>query len=226
MVKEGQETLLRMMDQEETLAMRRCGMEEVGSPGEAVDYETCEVLDIWESEDEGQAGIIAHVYCSGRIYQGKTFAKAQVAAYGKKTERGGDDVKELLKQIRQVTARGGENEWERGVWAAYENMAMGIAVEEDKRLSELIKRGYGAFMTEDGDSRSLRERLQKEYDRLDAYIGGGYYYKEHPERRRSKGVPKWESESDGTYVRTERKIGRNDPCPCGSGKKYKKCRGR
>lgn len=28
------------------------------------------------------------------------------------------------------------------------------------------------------------------------------------------------------YVRTAAKIGRNDPCPCGSGKKYKKCCGR
>ena len=28
------------------------------------------------------------------------------------------------------------------------------------------------------------------------------------------------------YVREEEKIGRNDPCPCGSGKKYKKCCGR
>ena len=28
-----------------------------------------------------------------------------------------------------------------------------------------------------------------------------------------------------TVVRTEPKIGRNDPCPCGSGKKYKKCCG-
>lgn len=27
-------------------------------------------------------------------------------------------------------------------------------------------------------------------------------------------------------VRTERKVGRNDPCPCGSGKKYKKCCGK
>ncbi|HPG25176.1 MAG: SEC-C domain-containing protein [Spirochaetaceae bacterium] len=25
------------------------------------------------------------------------------------------------------------------------------------------------------------------------------------------------------YVRSEPKIQRNDPCPCGSGKKYKKC---
>ncbi|WNM62461.1 YchJ family protein [Candidatus Nitrospira neomarina] len=28
-----------------------------------------------------------------------------------------------------------------------------------------------------------------------------------------------------TVVRSEAKIGRNDPCPCGSGKKYKKCCG-
>ena len=29
-----------------------------------------------------------------------------------------------------------------------------------------------------------------------------------------------------TYVRGERKVGRNEPCPCGSGKKYKQCHGR
>ena len=29
-----------------------------------------------------------------------------------------------------------------------------------------------------------------------------------------------------TYVRSQPKIGRNDPCPCGSGKKYKNCCGR
>jgi preprotein translocase subunit SecA len=27
-------------------------------------------------------------------------------------------------------------------------------------------------------------------------------------------------------VRVEKKVGRNDPCPCGSGKKYKNCHGR
>jgi preprotein translocase subunit SecA len=28
-----------------------------------------------------------------------------------------------------------------------------------------------------------------------------------------------------TVKRDEPKVGRNDPCPCGSGKKYKKCHG-
>jgi len=26
-----------------------------------------------------------------------------------------------------------------------------------------------------------------------------------------------------TFIRDHAKVGRNDPCPCGSGKKYKKC---
>lgn len=33
-----------------------------------------------------------------------------------------------------------------------------------------------------------------------------------------------EQKQSGT-IRKEKKIGRNDPCPCGSGKKYKKCCG-
>jgi len=35
-----------------------------------------------------------------------------------------------------------------------------------------------------------------------------------------------EGESHTPYVREGRKIGRNEPCPCGSGKKYKQCHGR
>ena len=31
---------------------------------------------------------------------------------------------------------------------------------------------------------------------------------------------------ESKIVRNDHKIGRNDPCPCGSGKKYKKCCGK
>ena len=33
-------------------------------------------------------------------------------------------------------------------------------------------------------------------------------------------------ESANTFSRSEKKVGRNDPCPCGSGKKYKNCHGK
>jgi len=47
------------------------------------------------------------------------------------------------------------------------------------------------------------------------------WLKKHPELSQGGEVQKVE-----TYKRPEPKIGRNDPCPCGSGKKYKKCCGK
>ncbi len=50
------------------------------------------------------------------------------------------------------------------------------------------------------------------------------------EFRQSQGVlqpsQKIISTGEGTYVRKGRKVGRNEPCTCGSGKKYKKCCGK
>ncbi len=36
----------------------------------------------------------------------------------------------------------------------------------------------------------------------------------------------YKEQKSSTTIRNEKKIGRNDPCPCGSGKKYKKCCGK
>ncbi len=35
-----------------------------------------------------------------------------------------------------------------------------------------------------------------------------------------------EADEHSPFVRSGRKIGRNEPCPCGSGKKYKQCHGK
>ena len=32
--------------------------------------------------------------------------------------------------------------------------------------------------------------------------------------------------NNSPYIRSGKKVGRNDPCPCGSGKKYKQCCGK
>jgi len=47
-----------------------------------------------------------------------------------------------------------------------------------------------------------------------------------PERKkRSMNLSHGDDSAIATFKRKEKKIGRNDPCPCGSGKKYKKCCG-
>ena len=40
------------------------------------------------------------------------------------------------------------------------------------------------------------------------------------------GYKKEEGGMNKTVVNQEPKVGRNDPCPCGSGKKYKNCCGK
>ena len=49
---------------------------------------------------------------------------------------------------------------------------------------------------------------------------------EREEVAKVTGTNKDESASKGPYQRKEAKVGRNSPCPCGSGKKYKQCCGR
>lgn len=49
---------------------------------------------------------------------------------------------------------------------------------------------------------------------------------EVPKRERKVLYLRHGDEPSHAPVRKERKVGRNDPCPCGSGKKYKKCCGR
>lgn len=88
--------------------------------------------------------------------------------------------------------------------------------------------------------------LDKQYPEMDAYLmdGGsdllvdidvlayGYYTlmsKEHPQLKNwKKNALQLQDESLQISVKESEKIkvGRNDPCPCGSGKKYKKCCGK
>jgi preprotein translocase subunit SecA len=49
---------------------------------------------------------------------------------------------------------------------------------------------------------------------------------EERQRRRRMSFNRGDDSAQQTVTRQEPKVGRNDPCPCGSGKKYKKCCGR
>ena len=70
----------------------------------------------------------------------------------------------------------------------------------------------------------LKSSMLKQYCRLAQYVGGGMYFEKYPkEKERQMGKVIYQNDYDTPYVRSEKKIGRNDPCPCGSGKKYKHC---
>ena len=64
----------------------------------------------------------------------------------------------------------------------------------------------------------LRDRLQGWYDAFD---------EEYDDEFDEKNMFPWiNAKPQVPFIRESPKIGRNDPCPCGSGKKYKKCCGK
>lgn len=96
----------------------------------------------------------------------------------------------------------------------------------------------------DGINESLREPLELDSleeasrVRLDIDLEALYYNMLDAQADYLYSLPQWDAifskekrqEIKKRYLtsktgRNEEKIGRNDPCPCGSGKKYKKCHG-
>ncbi len=88
-------------------------------------------------------------------------------------------------------------------------------------LREYQREGYDIFM-------DLIHRIQAES------VGTLFHlqvkpHQEIPEEARPQEQPMFFSHGDSTpqpQQRQQKKTGRNDPCPCGSGKKYKKCCGK
>ena len=58
------------------------------------------------------------------------------------------------------------------------------------------------------------------------YIKKGGAYMANDKRKEEKRKELYKEQKASGTIRKEKKVGRNDPCPCGSGKKYKKCCGK
>ncbi|MDP6231538.1 MAG: YchJ family metal-binding protein [Nitrospinaceae bacterium] len=76
--------------------------------------------------------------------------------------------------------------------------------------------GFVAHYTENGEEKTLQEVSR--FIRED----GKWYYCEHESRI----ISSKPTSSSEPFTRDQPKVGRNDPCSCGSNKKYKKCCGK
>lgn len=76
---------------------------------------------------------------------------------------------------------------------------------------------FVAYYAENGVEKSLSESS--------AFLkeDGRWYYSEKRSKKRSVQPA---AQSPKPFVRSQTKVGRNDPCSCGSGKKFKKCCGK
>jgi len=89
---------------------------------------------------------------------------------------------------------------------------------------EIVERLFKTFAVEEKFTQSVFKKeketfVHEEYSALNAQAGPADASEPSP-------AMSMQPARDITFKREEPKVGRNDPCPCGSGKKYKKCCGR
>ena len=74
------------------------------------------------------------------------------------------------------------------------------------------------------DGTTLEEAKQRQTDFSKTNTNSAARSEDAAARRAAEGVSR--RRKPETFKREERKVGRNEPCPCGSGKKYKQCHGK
>ena len=133
---------------------------------------------------------------------------------------------ELFAQLQQmVMLQIVDNQWKDHL-LSMDHLRDGIGLRgyaQQDPLREYQREGYDMFM-------DLIHRIEAES------VGALFHlqvrpHQEIPEEARPQEQPMYFSHGDGSAAaqpqqRQQKKTGRNDPCPCGSGKKYKKCCGK
>jgi preprotein translocase subunit SecA len=131
---------------------------------------------------------------------------------------------ELFQQLQQmVMLQIVDNHWKEHL-LSMDHLRDGIGLRgygQKDPLREYQREGYDMFM-------DLIHRIQADS------VGTLYHlqvqpHQEPPPEARPKAAPMAFSHGDSAAQpkqRQNKKVGRNDPCPCGSGKKYKKCCGK
>jgi preprotein translocase subunit SecA len=125
--------------------------------------------------------------------------------------------------LRGYAQKDPKQEYKREAFALFEALLETVKFEIVGLLSKVQFRSEEELAQMEAERE--RQQMQFEHPTLNAEsaaeAAGQYATREAPEKPAEPVV----KGADETYVRQGQKIGRNEPCPCGSGKKYKKCHG-
>ena len=127
--------------------------------------------------------------------------------------------------LRAYAQRQPKNEYKREAFQLFEELLFNVRTEVVRFLSRVEFR-----QAEDVEAIEARRRAEASRAQLNL-SGAGQEQGFGPELEQGQGQGPGQGAGQGgasrsPFVRQEKKVGRNQPCPCGSGKKYKACHGR
>ena len=133
-----------------------------------------------------------------------------------------DDLRQGI-HLRAYAQKRPKQEYKRESFMLFQELQASINRDVIRLLSRVQIRD-DSEIEEAERQRRLQAARSMSYSHADAADRSGEGLRDNgasPQRRRTRGQPSRVE----TFVRSERKIGRNELCPCGSGKKYKRCCG-
>ena len=160
--------------------------------------------------------------------------ETMVAAYRKKEEEAGPEVLRHFEKAVMLQILDGA--WKEHL-AAMDYLRQGIGLrgygQKDPK-QEYKKEGFAMFtdMLERikhemiGVLSKVQVRAQSDVEAVEEQRRSKAQVKYQHDSANSMGGDKEAAEEHTPFQRQGRKIGRNEPCPCGSGKKYKQCHGK
>lgn len=151
-----------------------------------------------------------------------SFKKEQLLQAG---ETGFVDRNNMYNKLVQTLEKKHQLEFEKADRIVHEVI---VAVKNGKSTSEIVGEFNREILFESIEAiQPVMNQLMDVMNHTRQWILKGFTPAEilEKERKQQKIIQKVSKKESKKLVR-RKKIGRNDPCPCGSGKKYKKCHGR
>ena len=119
--------------------------------------------------------------------------------------------------LRAYAQKQPKQEYKREAFELFEELLQNVKVEVIRTLARVQLESAEDVEVIDRQRREEEAQQTLNFNKQEVTALGG----EDPE-----GAVEGEGTPQTPYVRRERKVGRNEPCPCGSGKKYKACHGK
>ncbi|MDF1615970.1 preprotein translocase subunit SecA [Petrocella sp. FN5] len=131
-----------------------------------------------------------------------------------------EDIEILREAERVVLLRSIDQKWMDHI-DSMDQMRQGIGLRAYGQRDPLVEYKFVGFEMFDDMIESIQESTVRAMYSIRAKVKI-----EREQVAKITGTNKGESSKPAPIKRAEKKVGRNEPCPCGSGKKYKQCHGR
>ena len=177
--------------------------EQVFLPEHELEAEELHALQLEELEDMGREALKEFL-----------LEKALAAYEARETELGAEVLRELE---RMVLLRMVDEKWMDHL-DAMDQLREGIGLRAYGQKNPLVEYKFEGYDMFQNMIDALREDVVRYVFRVNVV--------QAPQQQRQIVENKYQEDAAKVPVRREAKIGRNEPCPCGSGKKYKKCCGK